>query len=219
MGNWLASESAQAIDPACAPALCGAVLLLITGCGHGRTAPSFHPDTTHVASPTGERQADRASILAALAGLRSGSTIREEWYRSTSGTAFRRVGYAGFKRNVAVAIENWLHLHRMGNPTPRCWGRALPSWRGTGALATASGFGCRGAIVAERLEVGLAVQREPPLEALGVGNPQQRDGLVVLAEQGRVSVDPPAGDPQLSQPLAREGGAYRGGHRSVVRRR
>jgi hypothetical protein len=34
------------------------------------------------------------------------------------------------------------------------------------------------------------MQREPPLEALGVGSPQQRDGLVALAEQ-RGNARPP----------------------------
>jgi hypothetical protein len=32
----------------------------------------------------------------------------EEWDRWTRGSAIRRAGYAGFKRNVAVAIGNWL---------------------------------------------------------------------------------------------------------------
>ncbi len=33
---------------------------------------------------------------------------REQWDRWTRGSAIRRAGYAGFKRNVAVAIGNWL---------------------------------------------------------------------------------------------------------------
>ena len=33
---------------------------------------------------------------------------REEWDVFSRGSAIRRVGYAGFKRNVAVAIGNWL---------------------------------------------------------------------------------------------------------------
>jgi epoxyqueuosine reductase len=33
---------------------------------------------------------------------------REEWDRWTRGSAIRRAGYAGFKRNVAVAMGNWL---------------------------------------------------------------------------------------------------------------
>jgi epoxyqueuosine reductase len=33
---------------------------------------------------------------------------REEWDRWTRGSAIRRAGYAGFKRNVAVAIGNWI---------------------------------------------------------------------------------------------------------------
>lgn len=32
----------------------------------------------------------------------------EDWDRWTRGTAIRRAGYAGFKRNVAVAMGNWL---------------------------------------------------------------------------------------------------------------
>ena len=32
---------------------------------------------------------------------------REEWDRWTRGSAMRRAGYAGFKRNVAVALGNW----------------------------------------------------------------------------------------------------------------
>jgi epoxyqueuosine reductase len=33
---------------------------------------------------------------------------REEWDVWTRGSAIRRAGYAGFRRNVAVAIGNWL---------------------------------------------------------------------------------------------------------------
>ena len=32
---------------------------------------------------------------------------REEWDRWTRGSAIRRAGYAGSKRNVAVAMGNW----------------------------------------------------------------------------------------------------------------
>jgi epoxyqueuosine reductase len=32
----------------------------------------------------------------------------EEWDHWTRGSAIRRAGYAGFKRNVAVAMGNWL---------------------------------------------------------------------------------------------------------------
>jgi epoxyqueuosine reductase len=32
----------------------------------------------------------------------------DEWDRWTRGSAIRRAGYAGFKRNVAVAMGNWL---------------------------------------------------------------------------------------------------------------
>jgi epoxyqueuosine reductase QueG len=33
---------------------------------------------------------------------------REDWDRWTRGTAIRRAGFRGFKRNVAVAMGNWL---------------------------------------------------------------------------------------------------------------
>jgi len=33
---------------------------------------------------------------------------REEWDLWTRGSAIRRAGYAGFRRNVAVALGNWL---------------------------------------------------------------------------------------------------------------
>ncbi len=33
---------------------------------------------------------------------------REEWDRWTRGSAIRRAGYEGFRRNVAVALGNWL---------------------------------------------------------------------------------------------------------------
>ena len=33
---------------------------------------------------------------------------REEWDTFSRGSAIRRAGYAGFKRNVAVALGNWL---------------------------------------------------------------------------------------------------------------
>ncbi len=33
---------------------------------------------------------------------------REEWDVWTRGSAIRRAGYAGFKRNAAVAMRNWL---------------------------------------------------------------------------------------------------------------
>lgn len=35
-------------------------------------------------------------------------TTREEWDVWTRGSAIRRAGYAGLKRNVAVAMGNWL---------------------------------------------------------------------------------------------------------------
>lgn len=49
-----------------------------------------------------------------LAGTESPSLValmrmsRDEWDMWTRGSAMRRAGYAGFKRNVAVAMGNWL---------------------------------------------------------------------------------------------------------------
>lgn len=34
--------------------------------------------------------------------------LREEWDLWTRGSAIRRAGYDGFKRNVSVAMGNWL---------------------------------------------------------------------------------------------------------------
>lgn len=57
---------------------------------------------------------DRPEMPADLPGTESPSLVelmgmtREEWDRWTRGSAIRRAGYAGFKRNVAVALGNWL---------------------------------------------------------------------------------------------------------------
>ena len=57
---------------------------------------------------------DRPEVPTGLPGTESPSLIelmrmtREEWDRWTRGSAIRRAGYAGFKRNVAVAMGNWL---------------------------------------------------------------------------------------------------------------
>lgn len=56
----------------------------------------------------------RPEVPGDLPGTESPSLVelmrmsREDWDRWTRGTALRRAGYAGFKRNVAVAIGNWL---------------------------------------------------------------------------------------------------------------
>lgn len=57
---------------------------------------------------------NRPEVPSGLPGTESPSLIelmrmtREEWDRWTRGSAIRRAGYAGFKRNVAVALGNWL---------------------------------------------------------------------------------------------------------------
>jgi epoxyqueuosine reductase len=56
----------------------------------------------------------RAELEEGLPGTGSPSLVelmrmeRQEWERWTRGSAMRRAGYAGFKRNVAVAMGNWL---------------------------------------------------------------------------------------------------------------
>lgn len=56
---------------------------------------------------------DRPDVAAGLPGTTSPSLVelmrmrREEWDRWTRGSALRRAGYAGLKRNVAVALGNW----------------------------------------------------------------------------------------------------------------
>lgn len=57
---------------------------------------------------------DRPEVPADLPGTESPSLVdlmrmtRDEWERWTRGSAIRRAGYEGFKRNVAVAMGNWL---------------------------------------------------------------------------------------------------------------
>jgi epoxyqueuosine reductase QueG len=57
---------------------------------------------------------DRPDLPSELPGTVSPSLVdlmrmtREEWDVWTRGSAIRRAGYAGFKRNVAVAMGNWL---------------------------------------------------------------------------------------------------------------
>jgi epoxyqueuosine reductase len=57
---------------------------------------------------------DRPDVPDELPGTESPSLValmrmtREEWDVCTRGSAIRRAGYAGLKRNVAVAMGNWL---------------------------------------------------------------------------------------------------------------
>lgn len=57
---------------------------------------------------------DRRDAPRGLPGTESPSLVelmamtREAWDLWTRGSAIRRAGYAGFKRNVAVAMGNWL---------------------------------------------------------------------------------------------------------------
>mgnify|MGYP006201793747 CR=1 FL=1 len=57
---------------------------------------------------------DRPDVPKGLPSTESPSLVelmrmtREEWDLWTRGSAIRRAGYAGFKRNVAVAMGNWL---------------------------------------------------------------------------------------------------------------
>jgi epoxyqueuosine reductase len=57
---------------------------------------------------------DRPEVPSDLPGTDSPSLVglmrmtREEWDLWTRGSAIRRAGYAGFRRNVAVAMGNWL---------------------------------------------------------------------------------------------------------------
>ena len=57
---------------------------------------------------------DRPDVPSDLPGTESPPLVelmrmtREEWDVWTRGSAIRRAGYAGFKRNVAVAKGNWL---------------------------------------------------------------------------------------------------------------
>ena len=60
------------------------------------------------------KAADRPEVPGNLPGTESPSLVQlmrmthEEWDVWTRGSARRRAGYAGFKRNVAVAMGNWL---------------------------------------------------------------------------------------------------------------
>ena len=64
--------------------------------------------------PNWREAESRPEVPSGLPGTESPSLIdlmrmtREEWDRWTRGSAIRRAGYTGFKRNVAVAMGNWL---------------------------------------------------------------------------------------------------------------
>ena len=64
--------------------------------------------------PDWREAADRPEAPDDLPGTESPSLVelmrmtREEWDVWTRGSALRWAGYAGFKRNVAVAMGNWL---------------------------------------------------------------------------------------------------------------
>ena len=57
---------------------------------------------------------DRPDVPEGLPGTELPSLVdlmrmtREEWDEWTRGSAIRRAGYTGFRRNVAVALGNWL---------------------------------------------------------------------------------------------------------------
>jgi epoxyqueuosine reductase QueG len=57
---------------------------------------------------------DRPDVPEDLPGTEAPSLVelmgmtREEWNVWTRGSAIRRAGYTGFRRNVAVAMGNWL---------------------------------------------------------------------------------------------------------------
>jgi epoxyqueuosine reductase QueG len=66
------------------------------------------------ATSTSSGRGQSSSATASLPGTEAPSLVElmrmsyEEWDVWTRGSAIRRAGYAGFKRNVAVAIGNWL---------------------------------------------------------------------------------------------------------------
>jgi epoxyqueuosine reductase len=70
------------------------------------TEPDYRPDWREAE--------DRPEVPKDLLGTDSPSLVkllrmtREEWDAWTQGSAIRRAGYVGLKRNVAVALGNWL---------------------------------------------------------------------------------------------------------------
>jgi epoxyqueuosine reductase len=78
-------------------------------------APKLVPITAETDYRPDWREApDRPDVATDLPSTKSPSLVelmritREEWDRWTRGSAVRRAGYAGLRRNVAVAIGNWL---------------------------------------------------------------------------------------------------------------
>ena len=66
--------------------------------------PSGEPSTgTHMHTHTHAGPSTDGPSLVALMRM-----TREEWDAWTRGSAIRRAGYAGLRRNVAVALGNWL---------------------------------------------------------------------------------------------------------------
>jgi hypothetical protein len=65
-------------------------------------------------STSSGRAGQSSSAAASLPGTEAPSLVElmrmsyEEWDVWTRGSAIRRAGYGGFKRNVAVALGNWL---------------------------------------------------------------------------------------------------------------
>jgi len=53
---------------------------------------------------------------------------REEWDAYTRGSAMRRAGYSGQRRNVAIAIGNWLAVS--GTPDPEAVGELMAARSG-----------------------------------------------------------------------------------------
>ncbi|MGK7311831.1 MAG: tRNA epoxyqueuosine(34) reductase QueG [Candidatus Longimicrobiales bacterium M2_2A_002] len=77
-------------------------------------SPKLVPTTAERDYRLDWRAEDRPDVPEDLPGTESPSLAelmrmtREEWDAWTRGSAIRRAGYAGFKRNLAVAIGNWL---------------------------------------------------------------------------------------------------------------
>jgi epoxyqueuosine reductase len=70
------------------------------------TEPDYRADTRNAKArpdPPADLPGTEAPSLVALMRM-----TREDWDTWTRGSAIRRAGYAGFRRNVAVAIGNWL---------------------------------------------------------------------------------------------------------------
>jgi hypothetical protein len=82
--------------------------------GPGEPPGGVEPlDTPEIRHP-GTESPSLIALLGSLPGTEAPSLVElmrmsyEEWDVSTRGSAIRRAGYAGLKRNVAVAMGNWL---------------------------------------------------------------------------------------------------------------